>query len=375
VPNLEGGSLAQSFRDAGYATAYVGKWHLGDPSSKGPVAEHERGGYERWLAANSLEHTSEPYSTTLWDEHGEPVSLPGYRVDAVADAAIRMLASADGRPFLLFVSFLEPHQQNRVDDYPAPAGHDKDFVDPWTPPDLASLGGNSAEKLPGYYAMVKRLDDALGRVTDALKSLGQDSSTVVAFSSDHGCHFKTRNWEYKRSVHDASIRVPFVMSGPGLPEGRVVTEVVSTLDMTSTLLDLAEIEIPQAFHSRSLLPLIWYRAPGDDEAFFQISESEIARGIRTRSWKYAVVAEGADPLIDAHATAYREAYLYDLEHDPWELRNLVGLASHREVADRLRMKLDGWIARASETPIEIQTVEREPELHSQLRVVSAEVPD
>lgn len=61
------------------------------------------------------------------------------------------------------------------------------------PPDIRALGGSSARHLPGYYGMVKRLDEAFGRVLDALKSLGLEEDTIVVFTTDHGCHFKTRN--------------------------------------------------------------------------------------------------------------------------------------------------------------------------------------
>lgn len=85
------------------------------------------------------------------------------------------------------------------------------------PPDLASLGGTAYQQIGGYYGMIKRLDEAYGRILDSLRSLGLDNDTVIAFSSDHGCHFKTRNTEYKRLVHDASTRVPLMIKGPGTP--------------------------------------------------------------------------------------------------------------------------------------------------------------
>ena len=81
------------------------------------------------------------------------------------------------------------------------------------------LGGSSPQHLGGYYGMVKRLDEALGRLLDALRSLDMLDNTVVLFTSDHGYHFKTRNAEYKRSCHEASIRVPTAFSGPGFDGG------------------------------------------------------------------------------------------------------------------------------------------------------------
>src|SRR5690606_4556048 len=114
----------------------------------------------------------------------------------------------------------------------------------WMPPDLAELGGNAARSLGGYFGMVKRLDEALGRVLDALRSLGKLDDTIVLFTSDHACHFKTRNGEYKRSWHDSSIRVPTALYGPGFRSGGQVRELVSLIDLPPTLLDAAGIPVP-----------------------------------------------------------------------------------------------------------------------------------
>jgi len=112
-------TLAHYFNEAGYQTGYIGKWHL---AAEEPVSEPKRGGYKYWLAANALEHSSEPYRTIVYDNDMHPVQLPGYRVDALTDAAIRYVDEHKDNPFFLFLSFLEPHHQNRSDDYPAPDG-------------------------------------------------------------------------------------------------------------------------------------------------------------------------------------------------------------------------------------------------------------
>ena len=114
------------------------------------------------------------------------------------------------------------------------------------PPDLAALGGSAHQHLGGYYGMVKRLDEALGRLLDALKSLDLLDNTIVLFTSDHGCHFKTRNAEYKRSCHESSIRVPTALSGPGFEGGGQVRQLVSLVDLPPTLLDAAGLPVPPA---------------------------------------------------------------------------------------------------------------------------------
>ena len=212
-------TLANYFRQAGYQTGYIGKWHLAGPDVIGPVDEAYRGGYQDWLASNVLEFTSDAYRLCLYDNDNQEVRLPGYRVDALTDAAIRYIDQNQDHPFFLFLSYLEPHFQNTRDDYPAPDGYAEQYTGRWMPPDLAALGGTAHQHIAGYYGMVKRLDEALGRLMDALKSLDLLDDTILVFTSDHGNHFKTRNGEYKRSCHESSIRIPMAISGPGFQSG------------------------------------------------------------------------------------------------------------------------------------------------------------
>lgn len=116
-------TLGNYFAEAGYATGYIGKWHLYDKRSQGPVPASHRFGYQHWLASNVLEFTSDAYQTRLYNETEQPVDLPGFRVDALADSAIRFVDVHKKEEFFLFLSFIEPHHQNHLDDYPPPDGY------------------------------------------------------------------------------------------------------------------------------------------------------------------------------------------------------------------------------------------------------------
>lgn len=350
--------LAAIFAANGYRTAYIGKWHLSDGTGPGPVPRGNRAGYQDWLAANCVELTSGPYSACLWDTDNRRVDLPGYRSDAVTDAAIRYLAAraaAPGEPFLLFISQLEPHQQNTSDSYPPPHGMEHDYAGRWMPPDLQALGGSSARDWAGYCAMIKRLDDGLGRLMDALESTGQTEGTTVVFLSDHGCHFKTRNDEYKRTPHESSVRVPFALWGAGWNGGGEHRCAASLVDLAPTLLDAAGIPIPEAMQGRSLLPA----TRGDfshlpEESLIQFGDASIppGRALRTSRWKYAVAA-GDAAAGGPHAECYRETCLYDLGADPYELTNLVGSAPHTAVREALRKNLIRRMKAIGEPPFEI----------------------
>ena len=336
---LDARTLAHCFNEAGYDTGYIGKWHLRNTTMEA-VSQEQRGGYQYWLASNVLEFTSDAYRCVMYDGDNRPVRLPGYRVDALTDAAIRYIDARREEPFFLFVSYLEPHFQNSRDDYPAPDGYAERYLDPWTPPDLRALGGSSARHLAGYYGMVKRLDEALGRILDALKSLDLSGNTIVLFTSDHGCHFKTRNGEYKRSCHESSIRIPAALTGPGFLGGGRVRPLVSLVDFMPTLLDACGLPLPANVQGRSIRPLLGGRAtPWPEEVFVQISEAQVGRAVRTGRWKYSVVAPKDHVKDRGSSDRYVEEFLYDLLADPYELNNLVGLKSHRGVADILKERL------------------------------------
>jgi arylsulfatase A-like enzyme len=360
-------TLGKAFQEAGYATGYIGKWHL---AGEEPVPPEQRGGYDYWLASNALEFTSDAYRCELYNGEGELVRLPGYRVDALTDAAIRFVDQRQDQPFFLFLSFLEPHHQNHRDDYPAPDVYRQRYTGRWVPPDLAALGGSAPQHLGGYYGMVRRLDEALGRLLDALRSLELLDNTVVVFTSDHGCHFKTRNGEYKRSCHESSIRIPMAFQGPGFDGGGRQRQLVSLIDLPPTLLDAAGIATPPTMRGRSILTLLRGGAEWPEEVFVQISESQVGRAVRTQRWKYGVTAPDADGVRDASAPRYSEQYLYDLEADPYELTNLIGFESHAEVAAVLRERLLQRMAMAGEDPPEITPAEPRPS--GQRRVSAAE---
>ena len=361
-------TLARCFGEAGYHTGYIGKWHLAEGD---PVPPEQRGGYDYWLASNALEFTSTPYHTVMYDNASQPVFMPGYRVDALTDAAIHYIAEPRQSPFFLFLSFLEPHHQNHIDDYVPPDGYREVYTGRWLPPDLAAQGGSSAQHIGGYFGQVKRLDEALGRLVDALKSLNLLEGTILLFTSDHGNHFKTRNGEYKRACHEACVRIPAMLTGPGFASGGQVQQLVSLVDLPPTLLDAAGLPVPAQMQGHSLMPLLRRQATDwQDDVFIQISESQVGRAVRTRRWKYSVVAPGKSGWEDSASDHYVEDFLYDLEADPYELTNLVGLVSHQEVSQVLRERLLRRMQQAGEPVPHIDPAPARPSV--QRRVSEAE---
>ncbi|MEM7806857.1 MAG: sulfatase-like hydrolase/transferase [Planctomycetota bacterium] len=358
---VEADTLAKRFNDGGRSTGYFGKWHLGTEQA---VPEAERGGWQTWLANNASESNSDGYHALVHDEQQRPVKLPGYRVDALTDATIRFIDGCHGRGerFCCMVSHLEPHMQNHRDAHPAPFGYEERYRGRWTPPDLACLpgadpfyehmvGGNAQQSLPGYLGSIKRLDEAFGRLMDALASLDLLESTAVVFTSDHGCHFRTRNSEYKRSCHDVSLRVPTMFFGGPFTGGGRDERPFQLTDLAPTLCDAAGLDAPDGAQGHSLL--------GDmpSEAFSQISESQFGRCVRTKRWKYAAVSPDIDSK-DRYSTLLVESHLYDLVADPYELVNLAGSAVYRPICDEMKATL---LRRMSEAGEPDATIENAPQ--------------
>ncbi|MBO4407185.1 MAG: sulfatase-like hydrolase/transferase, partial [Clostridia bacterium] len=325
-------TLADYLNEAGYDTAYVGKWHLASGDGEGAphyetkaVPPERRGGWkDYWMASDVLEFTSHGYNGFVFDGEGNKREFVGYRADAINNFAIDYLhRRSSDRPFVLFISQIEPHHQNDHGVFEGPDGSKERFRDFEVPGDLVGTGGDWRENFPDYLGQCHALDENVGRLRDTLKEIGVWDDTVFFYASDHGSHFKTRNGEYKRSPHDGCAHVPLIVRGPGFTGGRRIPELVSLMDIPTTLLDIAGIEKPRDFAGDSLKKLAAGEAfPWREDVFMQISESEVGRAVRTKDFLYSVRADG-DGWNDEFADVYYEEYLYDLRSDPYEKSNLV----------------------------------------------------
>ncbi len=348
-------TLAKVFRQAGYTANYIGKWHLGSPAEPGPVAPEFRGGFDDlWEGCNLLEFTSHPYEGLIWDRNGQPIPFKDeYRVDFITSRVIRFLQNKPQTPFFLTISYLEPHFQNDCDCFVAPKGYADRYRNSFVPADLRFFPGDWASQLPDYYGCIARVDENVGKLRSELDHLGLSPKTVVAFVSDHGCHFRTRNNEYKRSGHESSIHIPMVMTGPGFNRSLSIPELVSQIDVAPTLLDACGIARPASFQGRSFMPLLERRVDEwPNEVFVHISESMTGRALRTPEWAYVVAQpDGKSQPSSAH---YEEYQLYNLYADPHQLVNLAGRHETQEISNVLRERLRTRMHEAGEESAEIR---------------------
>lgn len=361
---LDEPTVAGHLAEAGYETSYVGKWHLASDEAhnyrKTPVPPERRGGYrDFWLAADVLEFTSHPFAGHVFAGDGRQVDFAGYRPDCLTDMTLGYLCSRDWqRPLFLFISHIEPHHQNDMNRFVGPEGSAERWADYDVPADLVGTAGDWRENYPDYLGCCASLDANFGRIARVLAEQGQLDNTLLIYTSDHGCHFCTRNSEYKRSCHDNCLRIPMVLRGPGFTGGQVRPELASLMDLPPTILAAAGVDVPEAMRGRPLQEAACAGASPHprwrQEVFAQISESQVGRCIRTERWKYSVVAPEARGWADAGSDIYVEEFLYDLEVDPHEQHNLVAAPALAEVRAELAARLKARMVEAGERAPEIR---------------------
>ena len=367
-------TLGTYIEEAGYETAYIGKWHLasdGELEQK-PTIDHTitaiplelRGGYTGfWRASDVLEFTSHGYDGYVFDENNNRVDFVGYRADCITDMALEFFDERDKeKPFFMTISQIEPHHQNDRKHYEGPEGSKEKYKNYEAPVDLKTLGGNYQEEYPDYLGQCASLDENLGRLIAKLKEEGIYDNTVIIFVSDHGSHFLTRNRDehlngyddYKRSMHDACLKVPFVIAGGPFKGGFDFEDLVSTASLPKTICALAGVDVGDDMIGENLVDVVEGKLPErKNEIFAQISESRVGRCIRTPKYAYSVYAPGINGGAAAASDLYADDFLYDLEKDPYELTNLIHDPAYTEVKLDLRNRLLAWIKEAENATPEI----------------------
>ena len=346
--------LAEYFNEAGYDTAYIGKWHLASDfkfnCEKTAIPKERLGGYRYFRGSDVLEFTSHGYDGYIFDEEGNKIDFKGYRADCITDFALEYIDKHENnKPFFMFLSHIEPHHQNDRHCYEGYKETVDDYKDYPIPEDLRFLKGDYEKSYPDYLSAINRLDYNLGRLVSKLKEKNLFEDTIIIFTSDHGCHFKTRNMEYKRSCHDSAIHIPLVISGGSFKGGKRDSRLVSLLDLPATLLDVAGIPIPENYRGFSLM--------GDkkrDNVYIEISESQCGRAIRTERYTYSVSAlTPVSGMTKKNVKLYFEDYLYDNEKDPYQKSNLIKSAHYSDIRESLKKELIREMEKAGEMDFRI----------------------
>ncbi|HEX6902478.1 MAG TPA: sulfatase-like hydrolase/transferase [Thermoanaerobaculia bacterium] len=332
-------TVASLLRGAGYRTVTVGKWHLPPPPWKCGFDE-----VRTWLPQGGS-HFHDP--ELVRGRSDETETVPGFTQEIFADDAVGFLRSkaARTRPFLLWLGFTAPHfpyEPNPERIQALYAGRrGEELLPPGFPRDV------KANDWHHYNEAVSYLDEQIGRVLAALRETGLAERTVVVLLGDNGYMMGERGLggpgtraDGKLVPYESSLRVPFILSGPGLPKGLVSDLPVSSLDLPPTLLSLAGLPVPDSWAGRDLTAaLAGKREVG--EAFAEWSDEE---GDKFGHLAFRAVRTPTHKLIVWKDPASGEE-LYDLSVDPREARNLAADPAAGEVLSDLRSRLEAWMRR------------------------------
>ncbi len=353
-------TIAAAFREAGYHTAYFGKWHLGGWHERdGRAAMHiippeRRGGFDTWIA---YENNNSQYDCWVHGGLGKDAfhyRLPGYETDELTSLLIKYIRergetakAGKGRPFFAALSVQPPHNP-----YVAPS----EYMGRYNPsriqlrpnvPNVRPIVERARRALAGYYGMIENLDHNLGRVREALTQAGLAFNTHVLFFSDHGDMHGSNGQFLKMTPHEESIRIPFLIGGEALHGygGRGngnFNVLLNHVDIAPTTLGLCGIKKPDWMEGTDYSSYrLRGRAPAGqpESAYLQCviptmhadSVDKPWRGIVTRDgWKY-VCFQGVSFLM------------FNLNDDPYEQANLAHNVRYRSERKALLARLRQWV--------------------------------
>lgn len=324
-------TIAEALRPARYASASIGKWHLGSKEYW-----PEKQGFDRNIGG--CDHGSppsyfDPYTKPGQDWNADIPTLedrkPGeYLTDRLTDEAIEFIEKNRERPFFLYLTHFAVH---------TPLEAPKDLIEKYE----QKLANDDSQFSATYAAMIEKVDDSLGRVIDTVDRLGLREDTVIVFTSDNGGEqAATRNEplrEGKGFLYEGGIRVPLIVSWPGrFAPGRVVEQPVVGVDLYPTMAELAgDAARPGAVEGRSLTPLLFSTGELPERELYwyypHYSPQAHQPGAAIRSSRYKLIEHYEPPSVE----------LYDLASDIGEARDLSKQQPKR--AAELKQRLHHWI--------------------------------
>jgi arylsulfatase A-like enzyme len=320
-----GRSLPQLLKASGYATALVGKWHLGYRPQYSPRAH----GFDYFFGLKSgyhdyYTHLDGKATPDLWEDE-RAVEATGYTTDLITDRATGFIERNAGRPFFLEVAYNAPHWPYQVPDRPSVAPGNARHVMP-------SDDGTSTRS--DYVAMVERVDRGVGAILGTLEARGIAGTTIVIFTNDNGGEWLSDNgplFSRKWTVWEGGIRVPALIRWPGrIPKGTVSGQVGITMDLAASILAATGTSAPPdaRLEGLNLFPILEGRLPQVERTLFWRTSAgnRVQKAVRHGDWKL---------VIDGNHT-----FVFDVRRD---LAERDDLASHRQgIARTLRPLLADW---------------------------------
>jgi len=347
-----GKKFAEVLRDAGYNTAYIGKWHLLGGDRNRPIPKGEmRYGFDEVFESNNCTIDFRAGYCFYWNEKGQKIFFNKWEVYGQTDQALEYLDSRKSvtKPFAMFVSWHPPHDWGKFkgDDglmhykYDAP----KELMDIYNRDSIKMRPGieNTPDRrrmVHGQMAMATGVDIAFGQLMEKLRELKLDKNTIVVFTSDHGDMLEFDNAIFpKHYPHDYSCHTPFILRWPGkLQAGSTTDLLFSAMDIMPSILGLMRLDIPKECQGKDLSNAIL--SHDEDAVNFMpiwLYEGKGFRGVITRDYTYST-QKGA-------SKASLQNVLFDRKNDPYQLNNLFEDPKMFPVKEKLWSLTQQWMAK------------------------------
>lgn len=332
-------TIAEVLQAAGYATGYIGKWHLDGHQRAGYIPPERRQGFDYWKAAE-CDHN---YNHSHYYTGNSPEKLfwEGYDAFAQTKDAQQYLRgrAKEGKPFCLFISYGTPHfpHGSAPAEFKAKYPPEKIRFQTNVPPEQQTAKVRAEAQ--GYYAHLEALDQCIGDLVRTLDETGLRENTIFVFTSDHGEMMGAHGVRpyTKQVAYAEAAGVPFLLRFPRAhgATGRSVATPLTTPDLMPTLLHLTGVSAPPSCEGRDLSALVTGKAQELPEhaalymgvAPFTAQEDNTPyRAIRTNRYTYVRRLTGPPLLFDDQA-------------DPQQLVNLAGQPAHAALAHELDQRL------------------------------------
>ena len=327
-------TIGTSYLNAGYDTAYIGKWHVHGNGRSNYIPSSHRHGFEYFKA---LECTHDYNQSKYYDNNDEKVKLwEGYDMMAQTGDAINYIRqhAQKEKPFLLVLSWGPPHNPYET----APQKYKDRYRDmeitlrPNVPEEAKK---QAIQDIKGYYAHISAMDDCVGDLQQTIWEAGIEEDTIFVLSSDHGDMLGSQGLQRKQKPYDESVLVPFLLKYPLLfgKQGKVVDTLLNTPDIMPTLLSMSGLPIPRTVEGNDLFPILTGKKKDNIEAALIECISPFGewerrqggkeyRGIRTRQYTYVKDLQG--PWL-----------LYDNDIDPYQMNNLIENKDYAAIQKKL----------------------------------------
>ncbi|MEZ5385535.1 MAG: sulfatase [Prosthecobacter sp.] len=335
----------------GYATGYAGKWHLDGPAKPGwaPARkfgfEDNRYMFNRGHWKKLGEDASGP-KVAATDKKGNPnydvagADDKSFTTDFLADRAIEFINKNQEKPFCFMVSIPDPHGPNTVRAPYDTMFDPKPFQQPKSAltkgdqlPSFASIMQDRfvARQMALYFGMVKCIDDNIGRIIATLRENGQLENTILVFTSDHG-DMCGEHGRYNKGIPcEGSARIPFVIAAPGMIQpGTVINEALGTVDFKPTLLSLLGMQGKAPMQGRDASTL--FKSGKAPEGWVDQAYVRIGGWVATFTKRHKLILSPTDAPA-----------LFDLDSDPFEMKNLFHDSAQRDLIQTLAKGLQTYI--------------------------------